>query len=223
MQQLIIGNKNYSSWSLRAWLLLAHHGIEFREIRIPLDQPDTKRRLADYTGAGKVPVWQDGDLTVWDSLAICETVSEQWLGGRGWPENASARAEARSVTAEMHSGFAALREQLPMNCRAHGRRVPMTPELERDIARIDRVWSNCRARWQQGGPWLFGSLSIADCFYAPVALRCRTYGVELSEPASAYRDTLLGWPALKRWVDDACEETETIPHEEVGQVDQDPS
>jgi len=142
--KLVIGNKNYSSWSLRPWLLLSFHGVPFEEIRIPLDQADTHTTLSRYTEAGKVPVLQDGDFTVWDSLAICEYVSEKYLNDRGWPVDIRARAIARSCSAEMHSGFPEIRNQLPMNCRAKDRRVPSNPALEKEIARIDRIWSKQR-------------------------------------------------------------------------------
>jgi glutathione S-transferase len=137
--KLVIGNKNYSSWSLRPWLLLSFHGLPFEEARIPLDQDNIHTVLAQYTDVGKVPVLQDGDLTIWDSLAICEYISEKYLHGGGWSSSTRARAEARSCTAEMHSGFPEIRGQLPMNCRATGRQVPLNAILEREVGRIDRI------------------------------------------------------------------------------------
>ena len=214
--KLVIGNKNYSSWSLRPWLLLSFHGVPFDEVRIPLDREDTHKTLARYTDAGKVPVLRDGDLTVWDSLAICEYVSERYLDGRGWPADIRARAHARSVSAEMHSGFQALRDKLPMNCRATGRRVAPTPALRKDIARIERIWSKCRQAHSGSGPWLFGGFSIADCMFAPVAFRFETYGIGLSEAAEDYRRSVLNHESMREWLEHARNEPETIEAEEVG-------
>lgn len=214
--KLVIGNKNYSSWSLRPWLLLSAHGVPFEEVRIALDTPHTAAALAEHTQAGKVPVLHDGSLTVWESLAICEYVSERYLEGRGWPSDAAARARARAASAEMHAGFPALRQALPMNCRAAGRRVAPFPALERDIDRIAALWTELRQRHGGHGQWLAGPFSIADCMYAPVAFRFRTYGIELAGAASEYLDTLLAHPAMQRWLAAACREAEVIEAEEVG-------
>ncbi len=213
---LIIGNKNYSSWSLRPWLLLSFHGVPFEEIRIPLDQDNTQALFARYTEAAKVPVLQDGDLTVWDSLAICEYISEQYLGGGGWPEEARARAIARSCSAEMHSGFSEIRSQLPMNCRASGRKVLVSPALARDVARIDQIWSKYREAYSDSGPWLFGEFSIADCMFAPVAFRFQTYGVKLSDAAAQYMQFVLNSGKMHEWAEQARTEPETIEMDEVG-------
>jgi glutathione S-transferase len=185
--KLIIGNRNYSSWSLRAWLLLYYHGLALEEVRIPVFQESTHDALAAYTEAGKVPVLQDGELTVWDSLAICEYVSEQYLAGGGWPDAVQARAEARACSAEMHSGFPEIRGRLPMNCRASGRHVASTPALEGEIARIDRIWSKYRIGHADAGPWLFGTFSIAYCMFVPVAFRSETHGNAFAGTAEAYR------------------------------------
>jgi glutathione S-transferase len=215
--QLVIGNQNYSSWSLRPWLLLAAHDITFEKVRIPLDTPATAAQLAKWTPAGRVPVLHDGGLSIWDSLAICEYVSEKYLDGAGWPSNPSARAMARSCCAEMHSGFFALRNQLPMNCRALGRKVEITAELQGDIARIDALWSSLRARYGADGLWLFGAFSIADCMFAPVVFRFHTYGIKLSDPAAAYRDSLLKHPQMQIWLKQAQAENEVITRDEVGE------
>ncbi|MCG6658757.1 glutathione S-transferase family protein [Halomonas campisalis] len=214
--KLIIGNKNYSSWSMRPWLLLSHHGLPFEEVRIPLDQDDTHTTLAQYTEAGKVPVLQDGDLTVWDSLAICEYISEHYLEGRGWPGSVRARAEARSCSAEMHSGFPEIRGQLPMNCRASQRHVPLGEDLAAEVARMDRIWSRYRGIYAGAGPWLFGEFSIADCMFAPVASRFDTYGINLSETASQYMQCLLSHEKVLEWFEQARVEPETIEMAEVG-------
>ncbi|MEX0739037.1 MAG: glutathione S-transferase family protein [Pseudohongiella sp.] len=214
--KLVIGNKNYSSWSLRSWLLLSHHELPFEEVRIPLDQDDTYTTLAKYTEAGKVPVLQDGNLTVWDSLAICEYISEQYLEGRGWPSSVRARAEARSCSAEMHSSFPAIRGQLPMNCRASQRHVSLSPDLAAEVVRMDRIWSKYREAYSRFGPWLFGEFSIADCMFAPVASRFETYGIGLSEMASQYMRCLLSHEKVQEWVEQARAEPETIEMAEVG-------
>lgn len=214
--KLIIGNKNYSSWSLRPWLLLTHHKIDFEEIHIALDTPDMKAQVAPYTDVGLVPVLHDADLVVWDSLAICEYVSEHYLEHKGWPSCSKTRALARAATAEMHSGFGAIRSQLPMNCRATQRRVNGDEKLAKDIARIDQLFSQMRERYGDLGPWLFGEFSIADCFYAPVILRFRTYGVALSAKAQSYAEWQLQNPALQLWIKQAEQETAVIDHEEVG-------
>ena len=214
--KLIIGNRNYSSWSMRPWLLLSHHGVSFEEVSIPLYQEDTSASLAKYSGAAKVPVLQDGDLTVWDSMAICEYVSEHYLNGKGWPSEVKARAQARSCSAEMHSGFPAIRGQLPMNCRARQRQVPLTPELATEIARVDHIWSEYRGTYSADGPWLFGEFSIADCMFAPVASRFATYSISLSETASQYMQCLLGHEKVRKWIQLAEAEPERINVAEVG-------
>ena len=160
--ELIIGNKNYSSWSLRAWLLLAANDIAFTETRVPLFNENSTTGLDEYSAAAKVPVLFDRDAVIWDSLAICEYISEQYLDGRGWPADPLQRAEARSCSAEMHSSFFALRESMPMNCRAGGRKVAMNLELEKDIRRIDSMWCELREKYADNGPWLFGGFSIAE-------------------------------------------------------------
>ena len=214
--QLVIGNKNYSSWSLRAWLLLAANNVPFEEIKIHLSTDSTRSQISRYSDSGRVPVLHDNNLVIWDSLAICEYVSEQYLNGRGWPADPRARAIARSCSAEMHSGFFALREQMPMNCRAVNRRVTLTEALENDIQRIDRLWTALRTEYAEQGPWLFGEFSIADCMYAPVAFRFFTYNAAVSEKAHDYMSTLLGQPNMQDWLGEARMEPEVIDDEEAG-------
>lgn len=199
MLKLVIGDKNLSSWSLRPWLLLRHLGLAFEEIRLPLDTARFRDEIVRYSPARRVPVLLDGDLRVWDSLAICEYLDET-TGGRAWPEDAAARAHARSVSAEMHSGFAALRTAWSMRAAARGLDVPPGPAAEADIARIDEIWSDCRARYATEGPWLFGRYSIADAMYAPIVLRFDTYGARLSDAARGYFATVLQDPHLQQWV-----------------------
>jgi glutathione S-transferase len=214
---LIIGNKNYSSWSLRPWVLMSCLGVEFRETIVPLDTPEFKGQIARYSPTGRVPVLQHGELTIWDSLAICEYVAE--LTGRGWPASREARAVARSVCAEMHSGFAQLRSDFPMNARARGRRIPIGAQLKADIERVETIWNSCRSRFGQGtGPWLFGEYSVADAMYAPVVLRFNTYAAPLGETTRAYIATAVQEPSLQRWLKASEEESWTLPHSEVGLV-----
>src|SRR4029077_2192207 len=195
---LVIGNKNYSSWSLRPWLLLKHLGVAFEEILVPLDRPSTREDLEKYSPSGRVPVLRHGELTVWDSLAICEYLAE--LTGRGWPAAPAARAVARAVSAEMHSGFTTLRSLWPMNARARNRRTAMTAALEADVERIDQIWNDCRARFGAAGPWLFGEYSIADAMFAPVVLRFNTYGAAAVSPTVRwYMASVLEDPPLQEW------------------------
>lgn len=207
---LIIGNKNYSSWSLRPWLYLKFHGIAFEEIRIPLYREESKREILNYSQAGKVPVLLDGDLTVWDSLAILEYLAERFPETKGWPERLAVRAVARSLAAEMHSGFAALRSHCGMNCR----RLPSSKELPEavysDIERISQIWQECRQRYGKDGPWLFGRFTIADAMYAPVALRFHSYQLQTNENARAYVDTVLNNFAVREWFEAGQRETEVI-------------
>lgn len=208
---LIIGNKNYSSWSLRPWLFLKHHGIPFEEVRIPLYREDSQSRIAAYSPSGKVPVLVDDGLTVWDSLAILEYLAERYPDTHGWPEAPAARAKARALSAEMHAGFQALRTHCGMNCR----RPPAAKELPEaahgDIARIGRIWQDCREQNANGGSWLFGRFTIADAMYAPVALRFHSYRLDAGPAAREYVNTVLGHPAVAEWIEAGLAETETIP------------
>lgn len=206
--KLVIGNKNYSSWSLRAWLAMKVAGIEFAEHRIALYEPQAKAAILAFSPAGKVPCLIDADLHVWDSLAICEYLAEKRPGL--WPDDPSARALARSVSAEMHSGFAHLRQNMCMNIRRSHPGKGRTPEVLAEIARIVELWSDCRARHGAGGPFLFGRFSIADAMYAPVVLRFRTYAVELPPVCRAYADAVLALPAMRDWIADAQRETESL-------------
>lgn len=212
---LVIGNKNYSSWSLRPWLFLKHIGVPFKEIRIPLFTPEMAARIAHYSPAGKVPVLLDGGLTVWESLAICEYLAERFPEAGGWPAERSARAVARAAAAEMHAGFPDLRAELAMNCRAR-RTVTPSPAAQADIERIHALWRQCRDSYGQTGPWLFGTFTIADAMFAPVALRFLTYGVRLPAMSRAYVDTISADPAIQEWLQAAHAEREIIPQNERG-------
>ena len=211
---LVMGNKNYSSWSLRPWLLLRHLELAFDEVLIALDTPTTREDIETYSPSGRVPVLKHGSLTVWDSLAICEYIAE--LTGRGWPQDPEARAVARAVSAEMHSGFTNLRSLWPMNARARNRRTALTAALEADIGRIDEIWNDCRARFGAAGPWLFGEYSIADAMYAPVVLRFNTYSAAISPTARWYMASVLEDATLQEWLQAAKHESWTNPASEVG-------
>ena len=211
---LIIGNKNYSSWSLRAWLMLKHAGVDFDELRVPLFVEGYKEKLLAYSPAGKVPAYRDGDLLVWDTLAIGEYLYEAHPSL--WPAQREARARARSVSAEMHSGFVSLRRAMPMNIRARGRTVAMTAELEADIARIKTIWRELRAQYASAGSWLFGAYSIADAMFAPVAFRFLTYGVSEPGGVDEYVQTVARDPLVLTWVRDSELEAEVIASSEVG-------
>ncbi len=212
---LVIGNKNYSSWSLRPWLVLKHLELAFTEVLVPLDTPSTREDLEKHSPSGRVPVLTHGELVVWDSLAICEYIAE--LSGRGWPADPVARAVARSVSAEMHSGFTTLRALWPMNARARNRHTAMTAALEADIERVDEIWNDCRARFGAAGPWLFGTYSIADAMYAPVVLRFNTYGAGLISPSARwYMASVLEDAHLQEWLTAAKHESWTNHASEVG-------
>jgi glutathione S-transferase len=214
--ELIIGNKAYSSWSLRPWVVLKEAGADFTETRVPLYVHGYKEELLKYAPSGKVPILKHGAVTVWDSLAICEYLAEIFPQAQLWPADADARAHARAVSAEMHSGFTAIRGAMPFNCRAHGRRVPISAEIQKEIDRVQSLWQDCRAQYGKGGPWLFGRFSIADAMYIPVASRFVTYGVPLGVVAQSYADAALDHPAVREWIAAAKQETEVMISNEVG-------
>jgi glutathione S-transferase len=206
MLTLVIGNKELSSWSLRPWLVLRHFGIEFREIRLPLDTPEFFAQIVRYSGALRVPVLIDGEAHIWDSLAIVEYLNEK-VGGRGWPADPLLRAHARSVSAEMHSGFQALRETWPMHANGSNPHVPLPPQGRTDVGRVQAIWDDCRAKYASRGPWLFGEFSIADAMYAPVVLRFRHYGATgLTASSQAYMQQWLQNEHLRAWIADAAKE-----------------
>ncbi len=207
---LVIGNKNYSSWSLRPWLLMRHLGLPFREVRIPLYTPESKAQIVQHSPSGKVPCLIDGGLVVWDSLAICEYLAERHADLLLWPADPAQRARARSVSAEMHSGFQHLRSNMGMNCRGRFPGIGRTVEVAGEIERVQRIWAECRDRYASAGPFLFGRFCIADAMYAPVVLRFRTYAVQLNPVARQYADAVLALPALQQWLTDAQAETEVI-------------
>ncbi|MGB8328160.1 MAG: glutathione S-transferase family protein [Steroidobacteraceae bacterium] len=212
MYQLYVGNKNYSSWSLRPWVLMRERSIAFEERLLPFDEGSSWTKFRHFSPSGKVPCLVDGDLTVWDSLAIAEYLGERHRGI--WPEDSAVRAWARCAAAEMHSGFAVLRDRCSMNCGLRIRLNDMPASLEREIARVDELWSEGLRRF--GGPFLAGSAFTAvDAMFAPVAFRVQTYGLRLTAPASAYARRLLALPSMRSWYEDALREVwRDRPHEE---------
>lgn len=207
---LVIGNYNYSSWSLRAWIALRQAGADFDVVRIPLDRPETKAQIAAWSPSGRVPLLRDGDLAIWESLAICEYAAERFPAARLWPEDSVARALARAVSAEMHAGFAALRRHMPMDCRAKRPGAGRGPGVAEDIARIAAIWADCRARFGADGDMLFGRFTVADAMFAPVVSRFATYGVALDGSARDYADAVLALPAMRAWRAAAAAEKEVI-------------
>jgi glutathione S-transferase len=209
--KLVIGNKNYSSWSMRAWLALRANNIAFDEVFIPLYTGDEdKKRILAFTRSGKVPTLVDGDVTIWDSLAIIEYIAERFPNARLWPEDRARRAHARSIAAEMHSGFPALRSECAMNLHRPVRAVALSPEARADVARVQQIWMECRERYGKLGPFLFGGFGAADAMFAPVVHRFRTYAIAMAPEAKAYMETITEMPAFQEWTRAALAETIVI-------------
>ena len=210
--KLVIGNKNYSSWSMRPWVALKGAGIPFEEVVIPLyTGPADKQRILDVTPSGKVPALIDGEVTVWDSLAIIEYAAERFPEAQLWPTDAGRRAHARSISAEMHSGFMPLRNECGMNLHRPVKAKALSDDARSNVARIDEIWSSCRARCGSGGPYLFGAFSGADAMFAPVVHRFRTYAIEVSPAARAYMDAMQADAAFRQWTEEGLAETLVIP------------
>jgi glutathione S-transferase len=214
--KLVIGNKNYSSWSLRPWIAMKALGIAFEEIVIPfgtpIGNPDFKARLAPYTPAGKVPVLIDGETHVWETLAILEYLAEKFPAHQLWPADAPARAEARALASEMHAGFSALRSECPMNIRRPVKARTISAAAQADVARIEQMWQRARAR--SGGPFLFGKFSAVDAMYAPVVTRLNTYGIAVSRETRDYIDAVMALPAFAEWRAASIAETWIVPEDE---------
>jgi glutathione S-transferase len=218
--KLVIGNKCYSSWSLRPWILMTELGIAFDEITVPLDQPDTKARLLAHSPGGKVPILKDGDVTVWESLAIMDYLADVRPDLAVWPREGAARAVARSIAAEMHAGFQALRSACPMNL---GKKYPQRDRGEavgRDVARISAMWRDAREHFGAvaGGPFLFGTFGAADAMYAPVVARLETYSIPVDAPVRAYMDAVMATSAFRAWREAALKETWVLAHDEVDET-----
>jgi glutathione S-transferase len=209
--KLVIGNKNYSSWSMRPWLALRGSGIAFEEIFIPLytGQAD-KDRILGFARSGKVPILIDGDVTVWDSLAIIEYVAERFPQANLWPEDRSARAHARSISAEMHSGFLPLRNECGMNLHRPIGAIALSEDARANIARVQEIWTDCRERYGKRGPFLFGAFGAADAMFAPVVHRFRTYAIAVSLEVKNYMETMIDFPPFKEWTEAGLAETIVI-------------
>ncbi|MBU1364675.1 MAG: glutathione S-transferase [Gammaproteobacteria bacterium] len=211
MFDLYIGNKNYSSWSLRPWLLMKHFAIPFTEHMVSVAGRDYNAALKPLAGNARVPCLHEDGFQVWESIAIAETLAERY--SQMWPADAQARARARSISAEMHAGFTHLRSAMPMNLKFKLKGKPATPEVQRDIDRVVEIWSEAHSRFASGnGPWLFGDFSVADAMYAPIVCRFNVYNVPLPPLAAAYRDAVLAHPAMLEWHAAALLETEAHAH-----------
>lgn len=209
---LVIGNKNYSSWSLRPWLALRQSGLAFREDLVLLYTPDSAAALTQRSPSGKVPVLRIGDVAIQESLAICEAVADLAPHAGLWPDDLVTRAVARAVSCEMHAGFSSLRHAMPMNVRGRAKRArAIAEDVKNEIARIDQIWQECRARHGAGGSFLFGRFTIADAMFAPVVTRFRTYGVALSPTSQAYCEAVEALPAMQEWSRDARAESAAMP------------
>jgi glutathione S-transferase len=210
--KLVIGNKNYSSWSMRPWLALRASNIPFEEVFVPLytDNKADKERLLSFSPSGKVPALIDGEVTVWDSLAIIEYVAERFPQARLWPEDRAQRAQARAISAEMHSGFLPLRNECGMNLHRPVRAVPLSADAQANVARIQQIWIDCRERYGEGGPFLFGAFGAVDAMYAPVVHRFRTYAVEVAPEVRTYMEAMIALPAFAQWTAEGLAETLVI-------------
>jgi len=212
---LVIGNKNYSSWSFRPWIAMKVANIAFDEVVIPLNAEDFKPRLAKISGTGKVPALVDGETQVWESLAILEYLAEKFPAARLWPADTAARAHARAISSEMHAGFVPLRRACPMNCWRPVKKRELDIDVLANVRRIDAMWTDCRARFGTGGPFLFGAFGAADAMYAPVVARFHTYGMEVGAPARAYMAAVMALPAWAEWHAAALKEPWVLPEDEV--------
>jgi glutathione S-transferase len=212
--RLIIGNKNYSSWSFRPWIALKATGIPFEEEVLPLETPEFRKRLDAVSGTGKVPTLIDGDIRVWESLAVLEYLAEKFPDKKLWPADAAARAQARAISSEMHAGFVPLRSACPMNMWRPVLKRDLGADVKANIARIDSMWSDCRNRYGQGGAFLFGPFGAADAMYAPVVSRFHTYGIDVSAPARAYMDAVMALPAWAEWYAAAVKEPWVLEKDE---------
>ncbi|HEX4409823.1 MAG TPA: glutathione S-transferase family protein [Xanthobacteraceae bacterium] len=213
--RLIIGNKNYSSWSFRPWLAMKVAGVAFDETLISLEASDFKARVRAISPVGRVPVLIDGDTIIWESLAILEYLADKFPDTGLWPKQAAARGHARAVASEMHAGFQGVRRHLPMNMWRPVRTRELDDAAKTDVARIEAIWNECRSKFGEGGPFLFGAFGAADAMYAPVVSRFHTYAIEIGSVARAYMDTVIALPAFTAWRDAARREPWVLPHDEV--------
>jgi glutathione S-transferase len=213
--KLILGNKNYSSWSLRPWIAMRHAGIVFDEEVIPLYEPGSREKVLKYSPTGKVPVLVDGDTVIWESLAILDHLAEKFPKAQLWPSDPKARAHARAVSAEMHAGFAPLRRHCPMNMRRVQKKRELTAEVAADVRRIEQIWTECRERFGTGGPFLYGTFSNADAMYAPVVSRFFSYAIGVGAAAESYMASVMALPAFREWRDAGVAEPWIMPGNEL--------
>jgi glutathione S-transferase len=211
---LVIGNKNYSSWSLRPWIALTMAGIPFDEEIIQLDRPDTKAKIAAHSKAGRVPILRHGKITVWDSLAILEYLAEIFPGKNLWPKTRAARAVARAISSEMHAGFSALRTACPMNLRRPRKSVAFSDAVKADVQRIEEIWRECRANFGKNGKFLFGKFCNADAMFTPVVTRFDTYDIKVTNDTRQYMENVMATSAFRNWKEDGLKESWVIPHDE---------
>jgi glutathione S-transferase len=212
--KLVIGNKNYSSWSMRPWIAMKAASIPFEEVVIPLYMPGSAEEILKYSPAGKVPILIDGDETIWDSLAILEHLAERFPDAKLWPADARARSHARAISAEMHGGFQPLRQHCTMNLWLPPKPRPQPDEVLANMRRIETIWSDCRNCYGKDGPFLFGSFGVADAMYAPVVARFHNYGLAVSAPARVYMEAVMALPAWREWHDAAMKEPWIMQHNE---------
>jgi len=212
---LVIGNQNYSSWSMRPWMALSMAGIPFKEVVVPLDQPRTKAEIMSHSQAGRVPVLHHGKLTIWESLAILEYLADAFPDKGLWPKSKAARALARAVSTEMHAGFSALRNACPMNLRRPRKALVLSDAVKADIQRIENIWRECRVNFGKSGKFLFGKFGNADSMFAPVVTRFDTYDIKVAKDTRQYMDNMMATSAFKTWKEAALKETWILPHDEV--------
>lgn len=212
---LVVGNKNYSSWSMRPWMSLSMAGIPFKEVVIPLDQPGTKTEILSHSHAGRVPVLHHGKFTIWESLAILEYLAEAFPEKGLWPRTMAPRALARAVSSEMHAGFSALRNACPMNLRRPRKALVLSDAVKADIQRIENIWRECRVNFGRSGKFLFGKFGNADSMFAPVVTRFDTYDIKVAKDTRQYMDNVMATNAFQTWKEAALKETWIIPHDEV--------
>lgn len=213
--QLVIANKNYSSWSLRPWMAMTMAGLPFDETIIPLDMPSTRKQIAKHSGAGQLPVLHHGKVTIWETLAILEYLAETFPKKNLWPKSKAARAVARAISNEMHAGFTSLRNACPMNLRRPPKPVMLNEAIKADIARIEEIWRDCRKTCGKGGKFLFGKFCNADAMFAPVVTRFETYAIPVGRDTRVYMDAVMGTKAFQKWKSSALKETWIVPHDEV--------
>lgn len=214
--KLILGNKNYSSWSLRPWIAMRNAGIPFEEEVIPLYEPGSAERMAAYSPTGKVPVLIDGDMVIWESLAILEHIAERFPKAQLWPADAKARACARAISSEMHAGFLPLRKHFPMNMRREVRKLDLADDVAANVCRIEQIWTDCRQRFGAGGSFLFGAFGAADAMYAPIVSRFESYAIGVGPVAKDYMTAMMALPAWIEWRNAGVVEPWVMPGNEVG-------